>query len=344
MFINLLNVNIDKFKKFIKKIKKNNFSANQIIRWIYKYNVKNFNKMTNISNKLKKILIMLFYISIPNIVNKKISNDGVIKWLMTNDNINFFETVLIIKNKKSTLCISSQIGCIIKCKFCYTGKLGFKKNLDISEIIGQFWVVINKLKKNKKIFIKNIVFMGMGEPLLNFKNILASLKILININAYGISKKYITLSTSGIVPMIKKLSKTCPISLAISLHASNNKLRNKLVPINKKYPLEILLKTCKKYIKYSPKKIITFEYCMLNKINDNNYNAYELINLIYNKKIKCKFNLIPFNIFPGSKFIKSSNLRIKIFANILIKYGIFTTIRKSRGLNINAACGQLIGK
>ncbi|WP_339044930.1 23S rRNA (adenine(2503)-C(2))-methyltransferase RlmN [Candidatus Zinderia endosymbiont of Aphrophora alni] len=354
MFINILNINIDIFKKYINKLEKKKFCADQILRWIYKYNIRNFNEMTNISKKIKRKMNMLFYISIPNIINKKISNDGVIKWLMGFNNKNYFETVLIIKNYKATLCISSQIGCIIKCLFCYTGSLGFKKNLNISEIIGQLLQVKHELKYNnffyfiKNINITNIVFMGMGEPLLNFKNVLATLKIITNINLFAISKKHIILSTSGIIPMIKKLSLECPVSLAISLHASNNKLRNKLVPINKKYSLKKLLKSCKNYIKYSPKKNITFEYCMLNKINDYKYHAYEILKLIYNKKKKkmlnCKFNLIPFNIFPKTNFKSSSENRIKKFANILIKAGIITTIRKTKGFSINASCGQLIGK
>jgi 23S rRNA (adenine2503-C2)-methyltransferase len=267
---------------------------------------------------------------------------------------NAVETVFIPEENRGTLCISTQAGCAVNCRFCSTGKQGFNRNLTVGEIIGQLWMAEFELRKTKGIEsgpkgerqITNVVMMGMGEPLLNFEPTVTALKLMLDDNAYGLSRRRVTLSTSGVVPMIDKLSQECPVALAVSLHASNDQLRDELVPLNKKYPLVELMAACKRYLEFAPRDFITFEYCMLDGVNDLDDHARELVALVQggSNVVPCKFNLIPFNPFPESGLKRSNNPRIKAFAQILIGAGIVTTIRKTRGDDIDAACGQLAGE
>lgn len=341
--LNLLNFNHFEMKEIFTSINEQSFRAEQIMKWIYHYSLNNFDKMTNINFNLRKKIKKLFTINVPEIVKENISLDGTIKWLMKTNNKKI-ETVYIPEKKRSTLCISSQSGCMLGCTFCYTGQQKSFKNLEVNEIIGQIFQAIKTIKeknivnKNKRI-ITNIVFMGMGEPLLNFKNVIKSINIMLDHYAFNFSRKHITLSTSGIVPGLKKLSEMTNISLAISLHASNDKIRSIIMPINKKYKISEVLDAAKNYVKKSNSKKFTIEYVLLKKINDNNKHAYELVSLL--KNMPCKINLIPWNYFPKSSYQCSSNERIFIFSKILLENGFITTIRKNRGKDISAACGQL---
>jgi len=329
------------------------FRANQLMRWIHQNGESDFDCMTDISMHLRAKLKESAVIQSPLIVNDFLSGDGTRKWLIDVGAENAIETVFIPEADRGTLCISSQAGCAVNCYFCSTGKQGFNRNLKTSEIIGQLRMaeflmreqMTNQVPVKPLRRITNVVMMGMGEPLLNYDAVLPALKIMLDDNAYGISKRRLTLSTSGVVPMIDRLAKDCPVALAISLHASNDELRNKLVPLNKKYPLNELLAACDRYLKYAPRDFITFEYCMLQDINDSEEQAKELIKLMLNFGLNnsCKFNLIPFNPFPNSNLKRSKFEKIKDFAKILSDSGIVTTIRKTRGDDINAACGQLAG-
>ncbi|MGZ5202557.1 MAG: 23S rRNA (adenine(2503)-C(2))-methyltransferase RlmN, partial [Telluria sp.] len=255
---------------------------------------------------------------------------------------------------RGTLCISTQAGCAVNCRFCSTGKQGFNRNLTVAEIIGQLWMAEFELRKTKGIEpgpkgerqITNVVMMGMGEPLLNFEPTVTALKLMLDDNAYGLSRRRVTVSTSGVVPNIDKLSQECAVALAVSLHAPNDPLRDMLVPLNKKYPLRELMAACKRYLEFAPRDFITFEYCMLDGVNDTDEHARELLALVNHPEfgVNCKLNLIPFNPFPESGLLRSKNPRIKAFAQILMDAGIVTTIRKTRGDDIDAACGQLAGE
>lgn len=353
--INLLDLNIEELSKFCKSFGEKSYHAKQLQQWIYKNNIYDFEKMTNLPKSLRKKLKEHSFIKIPNVINQLISSDGTYKWLIEADKNGAIETVYIPQKLRKTLCISSQIGCPIKCSFCFTGMQGFLRNLTTGEIINQLCIaniMLNKsldsenritVKKNNSndIKITNVVIMGMGEPLLNYNSVINAIRIMLDNNAYSLSRRHIVISTSGIVPMIDKLRIDLPVALAISLHATNDILRDKLVPINKKYPINKLISACHRYSEVAPHNFITFEYCMLNNINDQEIHAYELISLISN--IKCKINLIPFNSFGKSIFTCSKISQIKHFANILNNAGIITTIRKTRGNDINASCGQLSG-
>ncbi|XBC38424.1 MAG: 23S rRNA (adenine(2503)-C(2))-methyltransferase RlmN [Buchnera aphidicola (Floraphis choui)] len=343
--INLLNFTIQQMRNFFISIGEKEFCAIQVMQWIYKYYCDDFNKMSNISISLKKKLSQLCCISPPVFSNQIISIDGTIKWNVSIGN-NFVETVYIPQRKRITLCISSQAGCALSCTFCSTGQQKFNRNLTTSEIIGQIWY-IKKLIYEKKLKnlqqITNIVMMGMGEPLLNLNNVVNSLNIMIDNIGFNFSKNRVTLSTVGIVPALKKLKNMIDISLAISLHAPNDIIRNRLMPINKKYNIQLLLTSVKEYLKtsYANKGKVTIEYVMLYKINDQLCHAKELAYLL--RYIPSKINLIPWNVIPNSNYIPSSDINIKNFAKFLIKKGYVTIIRKTRGIDINAACGQLTG-
>lgn len=343
--INLLNMNKKEINDFLLKIGEKPFRTNQIMKWIYHNYCDDFDIMSNINKKLRNKLKKTAIIYSPKIKKKQNSKDGTIKWTFKINNQEI-ETIYIPQKKKSTICISSQLGCPLACKFCMTGKQGFNRNLEVFEIIGQIWSIskIIYLSKNK-IYkpITNIVIMGMGEPLLNFKNIINSIEIMLDNYGFNFSKRKITLSTSGISPMIKKLADKTDIKLAISLHAPNNILRNKIIPINKKYNIESILENTKYLLKHtkSNKGKVTIEYIMLDKINDQTKHAYQLINCL--KKLPSKINIIPLNSFPGSKYKTSNKKKIISFSKILIKNGFVTTIRKPRGQDIQAACGQLSG-
>ena len=325
------------------------FRAKQLQRWIHQFGESDFDAMTDLAKSLRDKLKLHAKIAAPNIISDHISADGTRKWLLDVGNGNAVETVFIPEENRGTLCVSTQAGCAVNCRFCSTGKQGFSRNLDIGEIIGQLWMAESLLRRSKGIAagpkgerqITNVVMMGMGEPLLNYEPTVAALKMMLDDNAYGLSRRRVTLSTSGVVPMIDKLSGDCAVALAVSLHASNDALRDELVPLNKKYPLKELMAACKRYLAFAPRDFVTFEYCMLDGVNDSDQHARELLALVAD--VPCKFNLIPFNPFPESGLKRSGNPRIKAFAQILMDGGIVTTIRKTRGDDIDAACGQLAG-
>lgn len=342
---NLLDFNRYKMRELLSSIGENAFRADQIMKWVYQRHFDTFDQMTNINKRLQKKLKTIIEIKAPEIVEEKISIDGTIKWMMSVGN-QLIDTVYIPEKKRSTICISSQVGCALGCKFCATSYQGFNRNLKVSEIVGQIWNAIKSIKNKSNIIkktISHVVIMGMGEPLLNFDNIVNAIKIISDDFGFGLSKKRITLSTSGIVPALNKLSNTINVSLAISLHASNDKIRDNIMPINKKYNINNVLHAAKNYIKAfkDNKKKFTIEYVMLNNINDSNDNAYELSRLL--KNMPCKINLIPWNSFPEALYSCSPISRIFTFSKILINNGFITTIRKNRGNDINAACGQLTG-
>ncbi|WMW82286.1 23S rRNA (adenine(2503)-C(2))-methyltransferase RlmN [Undibacterium cyanobacteriorum] len=326
------------------------FRAKQLQRWIHQFGAQDFSEMTDLAKSLREKLSGRATITAPAVISDHTSADGTRKWLVDVGNGNAVETVFIPEENRGTLCVSTQAGCAVNCRFCSTGKQGFNRNLSVSEIIGQLWMAEFELRRTKGIEpgpkgerqITNVVMMGMGEPLLNFEPTVTALKLMLDDNAYGLSRRRVTVSTSGVVPMIDKLAKECPVALAVSLHASNDALRDGLVPLNKKYPLHELMDACRRYLDYAPRDFITFEYCMLDGVNDTDQHARELVQLV--KTVPCKFNLIPFNPFPESGLKRSPNARIKVFAQILMDAGIVTTVRKTRGDDIDAACGQLAGE
>lgn len=341
--INLLDLNRQNLEFFLDSLGAKTFSAEQIMKWIYQHDCTDFNLMSNINKTTRKKLHATSYIFLSKFIQEKISSDGTIKWI-TEINHQEIETVYIPEFKRSTLCISSQIGCLLKCSFCATGKQGFNRNLKVFEIISQILQANKRLKeKNITKSITNIVFMGMGEPLLNFKNVVCALKIILDKDGFGLSKRRVTLSTAGIVPALNKLSKAIDVCLAISLHAPNDLIRNSIMPINIRYNISSILDAAYNYLKNSTanRNGITIEYVMLSGINDSNENAEQLSNIL--KKIPSKINLIPWNSFFGANFSSSSINRINIFANILRKNGFVVIIRKNRGKDIHAACGQLTG-
>ncbi len=326
------------------------FRAKQLQRWIHQFGEGDFDAMTDLAKSLREKLKTHATIAAPAIISDHTSTDGTRKWLLDVGNGNAVETVFIPEENRGTLCVSTQAGCAVNCRFCSTGKQGFSRNLSVGEIIGQLWMAENLLRRTKGVpqgpkgerQITNVVMMGMGEPLLNYEPTVAALKLMLDDNAYGLSRRRVTVSTSGVVPMIDKLSGDCAVALAVSLHASNDRLRDELVPLNRKYPLRELLAACRRYLEFAPRDFITFEYCMLDGVNDTDAHARELIALVAD--VPCKFNLIPFNPFPESGLKRSNNVRIKAFAQILMDAGIVTTVRKTRGDDIDAACGQLAGE
>ncbi|VFP83672.1 23S rRNA (adenine(2503)-C(2))-methyltransferase RlmN [Buchnera aphidicola] len=346
--INLLDLNLKKMINFFLQLGEKKFRAIQVMQWIYKKYCINFNEMNNLSYILKDKLKNISTIQLPKCIEEQKSNDGTIKWKFL-CNTKFIETIYIPEKNRATLCISSQEGCSLKCDFCATGKLGYTRNLLISEIIGQIWFVINKIHQLKlKNYIlhpiTNIVMMGMGEPLLNLRNIIPVIDIITHKYGFNFSKNKVTLSTAGVVPAINKIAGKIDISLAISLHASNDNIRNMIMPINKIYNIKMLLLSIKNYLSKSTanRGIVTIEYIMLLNINDSMFHAKELSVLL--KNIPCKINLIPWNPIKNSFYKCSSHERITAFLNYLKSKGFIITIRKNRGSDINAACGQLIGK
>lgn len=347
---NLLDLDPAQLIAYCGELGEKPFRAKQLQRWIHQFGASNFEEMTDLAKSLREKLSGRAYIAAPAIVSDHTSSDGTRKWLLDVGQGNAIETVFIPEENRGTLCISTQAGCAVNCRFCSTGKQGFNRNLSVGEIIGQLWMAEFELRKSKGIEpghkgerqITNVVMMGMGEPLLNFEPTVTALRLMLDDNAYGLSRRRVTLSTSGVVPMIDKLSQECPVALAVSLHASNDALRDSLIPLNKKHPLQELMAACKRYLDYAPRDFVTFEYCMLDGVNDGDHHAKELIQLV--KNVPCKFNLIPFNPFPESGLTRSANPRIKAFAQVLMDAGIVTTIRKTRGDDIDAACGQLAGE
>lgn len=349
---NLLDLDPAQLVAYCGELGEKPFRAKQLLRWIHQFGASDFTQMTDLAKSLRDKLATRAEIRAPQVISDHTSTDGTRKWLIDVGNGNAVETVYIPEETRGTLCVSTQAGCAVNCRFCSTGKQGFNRNLTVGEIIGQVWMAEFELRRTKGIEpgpkgerqITNVVMMGMGEPLLNFEPTVTALKLMLDDNAYGLSRRRVTLSTSGVVPMMDKLSQECAVAMAVSLHASNDTLRNGLIPLNKKYPLAELMAACKRYLEFAPRDFVTFEYCMLDDVNDTDDHARELIALVRAHDVPCKFNLIPFNPFPESGLKRSKNPRIKAFAQVLMDAGIVTTVRKTRGDDIDAACGQLAGE
>ena len=353
--VNLLGMSKDELSAFFVSLGEKPFRATQVMKWIYQFGVTDFFEMTNISKKLQHKLHEVACVVPPTVKYKEFSQDGTRKWVFEVAGGSLVETVLIPADDgkqfgRKTLCISSQVGCALDCSFCSTGKQGFERDLTPSEIIGQLWVANQSYMENvppteRENRVTNVVMMGMGEPLLNYDPVVASMSLMLDDHAFGLSKRRVTLSTSGVVPKMYDLAKDIDVALAISLHAPNDELRNELVPINKKYPLKDLIKAAKSYVyDENPrhKKHITIEYVMLAGVNDSDEHAHQLVDLL--KDLPSKINLIPFNPFPHAPYGRSSNNRIHAFSHILNQAGFVCTIRQTRGDDIDAACGQLVGQ
>ena len=338
--VNLLDFDRKGLTAFFVGLGEKPFRATQLMKWIYQEDVYDFNEMSNLSKTLRAYLSENCVIETPEIVVEQIATDGTIKWAMQTHCGNRIESVFIPEDDRNTLCISSQIGCTLACSFCSTAQQGFNRNLAASEIIGQLFVAQNRVGKDRR--ITNVVMMGMGEPLLNFNNVVTSVNLMMDDFAYGLSKRRVTISSSGVVPAIERLGEACDVSLAISLHAVRDELRDELVPINKKYPLKMLMDACRENAKIAPRRFITFEYVMLDGINDTEEDVKGLIKLL--KTVPCKLNLIPFNPFPNSPYRCSKKETLLKFKTMLNDAGIITTVRKTRGEDIDAACGQLVGQ
>ena len=344
--INLLSLSKQGLADFFVSIGEKPFRATQIIKWIHQRGVSDISLMTDLSKDLREKLSKECEIRAPEIEREELSEDGTKKWIIKVGEKDLIEMVLIPENNRSTLCVSSQAGCAVDCSFCATGKQGFSRNLDLDEIIGQVWIAANSFglpRESASRNITNVVMMGMGEPLLNFTPVVDAMNLMMDDNAYGLSKRKVTLSTSGIVPKIDALSKVSDVALTISLHAPNDLLRNELVPINKKYPIQELLDSVKRYVaSCDDKRVTTIEYILIDGINDDLSHAKELSVLL--EQLPSKINLIPFNTFEGSEYLKPSGNRVKRFQEYLQDKGYVTTIRSTRGDDIMAACGQLVGQ
>lgn len=321
------------------------FRAQQLVKWIHEQGVIDFDHMTNLKISVREQLKEIAEIRVPKIIAEQVSKDGTTKWLIGLDCGNSVETVYIPEKERGTLCVSSQVGCGLNCSFCSTGKQGYNRNLTTAEIIAQVWIATRQLSKEgsaKERAVTNVVMMGMGEPLLNFDAVVSAMDLMMDDCAYNLSKHRVTLSTSGLIPAMEKLKETSPVCLAVSLHAPNDALRNTLVPVNKKYPLSDLMKVCKEYFANEPRRSVTFEYVMLDGVNDTLQHAKELIKLL--EGVPCKINLIPFNPFPGTEYRRSKTHVIDEFQQHLMSAGLNTIVRRTRGDDIDAACGQLVGK
>jgi len=343
--INLLDFTSDKLKAFFQERGEKPFRATQLIKWIHQQSTDDFSLMTNVSKNLRTELEQIAEIRAPEVVLDKKSSDGTRKWILKLDDGNCIETVFIPEDGRGTLCVSSQVGCALDCTFCSTARQGFNRNLTVAEIIGQVWLAKKLLQPDPSTdrVVSNVVMMGMGEPLLNFENVVDAMLLMLDDNAYGLSKRRVTLSTSGVVPALDRLRERVEVSLAISLHAPNDALRDQLVPINRKYPIKVLIESCMRFMEgKAAREKITIEYVMLEKINDYEDNARELARLL--KDVPAKVNLIPFNTFPETRYKRSSNNRIYKFRDILTAAGLTVIARKTRGDDIDAACGQLAGK
>lgn len=353
--INLLGLDASALTQLVGQWGGKPFRARQLQKWVHQRGASDFDLMTDLARDFRAQLSDTCVIQAPKVLTEHRSADGTRKWLFDVGQGNAIESVFIPEDDRGTLCISSQAGCNVACTFCSTGHQGFNRNLTAAEIIGQLWWARHELMQDTASarigaqegsadarLISNVVMMGMGEPLLNYEPVLAALRMMLDDNAYGLSRRRVTVSTSGVVPMMDRLSQDCPVALAVSLHAPNDALRDTLVPLNKKYPLDQLLAACERYLEFAPRDFITFEYVMLDGVNDLDQHAQELIQIA--RRIHCKFNLIPFNPFPGSGLQRSPALRIREFAQQLMDAGIVTTVRKTRGDDIDAACGQLAGE
>jgi 23S rRNA (adenine2503-C2)-methyltransferase len=346
--LNLLDLSRKKMEKVLSQMGENPARSQQVFKWIHQVGLLDFTRMTGFSRSFRQKLVEETTILLPEIVLEQESLDGTHKWLIRLADGNCIETVFIPERNRGTLCISSQVGCALNCSFCSTGKQGFNRNLKVSEIIGQLWLACRRLSQDKitqNRVITNVVLMGMGEPLLNFTNVVDAMEIMLDDFAYNLSKNRVTLSTSGLIPQMLRLKEISRAQLAVSLHAPNDELRNQLVPINKKYSLDPLMMVCKHYYEKEPKRSIMFEYVMLDDVNDRKQHADELIQLFQRYEMSsCKINLIPFNAFPYSAYRKSKLETILRFQQILATAKLRTTIRKTRADDIEAACGQLRGR
>ncbi len=342
---NLLGLSGSELKEFFLANAEPAFRASQLMKWVHQRGLADFSKMTDLSRSLRERLSAMAEIKAPEIVLEQASADGTLKWLLRLDDGNCIETVFIPEENRGTLCVSSQVGCALDCTFCSTARQGFNRNLSSAEIVGQLWLARSRLKdvKDSVRSISNVVFMGMGEPLLNYDAVVSAMSLMLDDLAYGLGKRRVTLSTSGVIPAMDRLKDALDVSLAVSLHAPNNPLRDRLVPLNKKYPLEQLLPACKRFVSSkSRKNSVTFEYVMIKDVNDHPEHARELVRLL--RDIPSKINLIPFNPFPQTRFQRSDPGSIDRFREILIASGLHTITRKTRGEDIDAACGQLAGK
>jgi len=349
MRTNLLGLDPDALAGFFAARGEKPFRAQQVLRWVHRCGESDFARMSDLAKGLREMLAQSAEVTPPRLVRASQAADGTQKWLLDVGAGNAVESVFIPEANRGTLCVSTQAGCTMACQFCSTGRQGFNRNLTTAEIIGQLWWVSNALRppgtgvtRSEDRVISNVVLMGMGEPLLNFDNVVPALRLMLDDHAYNLSRRRVTLSTVGIVPMMDRLRDECPVALAVSLHAPNDALRSRLVPVNEKYPLAALLAACRRYLERSPRDFITFEYVMLDGVNDSAAQARELVGIA--AEVPCKFNLIPFNPFPDSGFRRSPPEAIRRFAERLLAAGIICTTRKTRGDDIDAACGQLAGQ
>jgi 23S rRNA (adenine2503-C2)-methyltransferase len=346
---NLLEFDLEGLAAFCEKLGEKRFRATQLFRWIHQRGASDFAQMTDLAKSLREKLATTARVEALPVLTQHESKDGTIKWLFDVGDGNAVEAVFIPEDDRGTLCVSSQAGCAVGCRFCSTGHQGFSRNLSTGEIVAQLWFAEHFLRKHLKRderVISNVVMMGMGEPLQNYSALVPALRTMLDDNAYGLSRRRVTVSTSGVVPMIDRLGADCPVAMAVSLHAPNDALRDDLVPLNRKYPIAELLEACKRYLVHAPRDFITFEYCMLDGVNDQPEQARALVELVKRhggKGVSCKINLIPFNPFPQSGLTRSPHKQVLAFAKILGDAGIVTTVRKTRGDDIDAACGQLAG-
>ena len=349
MTANLLDFDLEGLAVFCEGLGEKRFRATQLFRWIHQRGMSNFDDMSDLAKVMREKLKANAHVAALPILSQQFSKDGTIKWLFDVGSGDAVETVFIPEDDRGTLCVSSQAGCAVGCRFCSTGHQGFSRNLNTAEILAQLWFAEHFLRQHlgqSERVISNVVMMGMGEPLQNYTALIPALKAMLDDHGYGLSRRRVTVSTSGVVPMMTRLSQDCPVALAVSLHAPNNALRDNLVPLNRKYPLDELLAECTLYLNKAPRDFITFEYCMLKGVNDQRVHAQELVTLVRKHAghgLRCKFNLIPFNPFKESGLLRSEDATVEEFASVLIQAGFVTTIRKTRGDDIDAACGQLAG-
>jgi 23S rRNA (adenine2503-C2)-methyltransferase len=349
MTANLLDFDLEGLAAFCEELGEKRFRATQLFRWIHQRGERDFDQMSDLAKQLRDKLKTTARIEAPAVVSQHESSDGTIKWLFDVGAGDAVEAVFIPEDDRGTLCVSSQAGCAVGCRFCSTGHQGFSRNLTTGEIVAQLWFAEHFLRRHLKTserVISNVVMMGMGEPLQNYSALVPALRVMLDDHGYGLSRRRVTVSTSGMVRMIDRLARDCPVALAVSLHAANNELRDHLVPLNRKHCLEDLLDACNRYLEHAPRDFITFEYCMLDGVNDQAEHARQLVDLVKHhggKGVSCKINLIPFNPFPQSGLARSPHKQVLAFAKILGDAGIVTTVRKTRGDDIDAACGQLAG-
>lgn len=350
MTVNLLDFDLDGLTAFCEQLGEKRFRATQLFRWIHQRGAQDFDQMSDLAKSLRDKLKGCTQVLPLPVVSEHQSADGTVKWLFDVGAGNAVEAVFIPEDDRGTLCVSSQAGCAVGCRFCSTGHQGFSRNLTTGEIVSQLWFAEHVLRKRFQTqdrVISNVVMMGMGEPLQNYSALVPALRVMLDDHGYGLSRRRLTVSTSGVVPMMDRLAADCPVALAVSLHAPNDVLRDVLVPLNRKYPIDELLDACNRYLVHAPRDFITFEYCMLDGVNDQPEHAHQLVELVRKhagKGVWCKFNLIPFNPFPASGLRRSESAQVSAFARILSEAGIVTTVRKTRGDDIDAACGQLAGE